>query len=112
VVFPESLTATGEEWFGTLEPASLQRQADDTAAPEPAATPAAPPAPTPTPTTMTATASTGPAAAATPGRAAGPPTDAEIDKWTRALYPSLRRRLCQDLLLDRERSGYSTDIRY
>jgi hypothetical protein len=61
---------------------------------------------------MTATAATGPAAAATPGRAGGPPTDAEIDKWTRALYPSLRRRLCQDLLLDRERSGYSTDIRY
>jgi hypothetical protein len=40
------------------------------------------------------------------------PTDAEVDKWTRALYPSLRRRLSQDLLLDRERSGYSTDIRY
>ena len=108
VAFPESLTSTSEEWFGTLEPATVQRQADDTTAPEPAAAPA--PASTPTPTTMTATASTGPAA--TPGRAAGPPTDAEIDKWTRALYPSLRRRLCQDLLLDRERSGYSTDIRY
>ena len=29
-----------------------------------------------------------------------------------ALYPSLRRRLSRDLLLDRERLGYRTDIRF
>jgi hypothetical protein len=83
-------------------PDFVQRQAD--AAPEPA--------PQTGPATVTATATSGPAAAAPAGRPGAAPTDAEVDKWSRALYPSLRRRLCQDLLLDRERSGYSTDIRY
>jgi hypothetical protein len=82
----------------------VQRQADDApAAAEPA----------PAPTTVTATAETGPAAPA--GASAGgrkAPTEAEADEWARALYPALRRRICRDLMLDRERSGYSTDIRY
>ena len=84
----------------------VQRQADD--APETAEA-----APAPTPTTVTATAETGPAAPA--GGAGGgrkAPTEAEADEWARALYPALRRRICRDLMLDRERSGYSTDIRY
>jgi hypothetical protein len=83
----------------------VQRQAEAT--PESAAEPA------PEPTTVTATAEAGPAAPA--GAAAGgrkAPTDAEADEWARALYPALRRRICRDLMLDRERSGYSTDIRY
>jgi hypothetical protein len=83
-------------------PDFVQRQAD--AAAEPAPQTGSP--------TVTATATSGPAAAAPAGRPGAAPTDAEVDKWSRALYPSLRRRLCQDLLLDRERSGYSTDIRY
>jgi hypothetical protein len=103
--FPEAATVADGEWFASPEPAAVQRQADDAATAGPGAAPA--------PTTMTATATTGPAATTTtPARSGGAPTDAEIDKWTRALYPSFRRRLCQDLLLDRERSGYSTDIRY
>jgi hypothetical protein len=30
----------------------------------------------------------------------------------RVLYPQLQRRLARDLLLDRERAGYRTDIRF
>ncbi len=92
---------------GAPEMDVIQRQADD--APEAAAESA----PAPTPTTVTATAETGPAAPA--GGASGgrkAPTEAEADEWARALYPALRRRICRDLMLDRERSGYSTDIRY
>jgi hypothetical protein len=88
----------------------VQRQADG--APE-AAPPSPEPTPTTAPTTVTATAETGPAApadATAGGRKA--PTEAEADEWARALYPALRRRICRDLMLDRERSGYSTDIRY
>lgn len=40
------------------------------------------------------------------------PTDAEIQQLARSLYPQLRRQLGRDLLLDRERLGYRTDIRY
>ena len=40
------------------------------------------------------------------------PTDAEVEQLARALYPQLRRRLGRDLLLDRERLGYRTDIRF
>jgi hypothetical protein len=110
VSFAEGGAATGTE----LPAGVVQRQADDTP-PEPE--PAAPP------TTVTATAEAGPAAATTatataagaPAAAGGrakAPTGAEADEWARALYPALRRRICRDLLLDRERSGYSTDIRF
>ena len=58
--------------------------------------------------TVVATPSTGPAARA----AGGPPSDAEIQELCRVLYTPLRRRLCRDLLVDRERSGYRTDIRF
>ena len=44
---------------------------------------------------------------ATPGR-----SDAEIVELARVLYPQLQRRLARDLLLDRERAGYRTDIRF
>ena len=40
------------------------------------------------------------------------PSAAEIDRLAHALYPQLRRRLGRDLLLDRERLGYRTDIRF
>jgi hypothetical protein len=60
----------------------------------------------PTPTTLTATA---PPAAATP---AGPPSEEQVQTLVRSLYPLLHRRLCRDLLLDRERTGYRTDIRF
>jgi hypothetical protein len=90
---------SGDEWSAPTQSPALQRQADDASA-----SPAEP-----APAASTATATTAPIA----GPAAiGPPSDADIDTWTRALYPSFRRRFCQDLLLDRERSGYSTDIRY
>lgn len=59
---------------------------------------------------MTAAATSGPAA-----MSASPPegrSDADVDELLRALYPPLRRRLCRDLLLDRERAGYGTDIRF
>jgi hypothetical protein len=45
------------------------------------------------------------------GRATGR-SDAEIEELLRTLYPPLRRRICRDLLLDRERAGYGTDIRF
>jgi hypothetical protein len=64
-----------------------------------------------TPSTVTsAVATTGPAAPApaTPKRR----SDAEISELCQALYGPLRRRLCRDLLLDRERAGYRTDIRF
>jgi hypothetical protein len=104
-------------WIGSPPSPALdvvQRQAEETPpAPEPA----------PEPTTVTATAEAGPAATptatATAAGASAPaggrakaPTGAEADEWARALYPALRRRICRDLLLDRERSGYSTDIRF
>lgn len=40
------------------------------------------------------------------------PSDEEVTELARALYPQLRRQLGRDLLLDRERLGYRTDIRY
>jgi hypothetical protein len=92
------------------EAPAVQRQGESGAAPEPAPTAAPPEA-----NTVTVTAETGPAAPAGPGAAGGArkaPTEAEADEWARALYPALRRRICRDLLLDRERSGYSTDIRF
>ena len=58
------------------------------------------------PTTVTATA---PPASATP---AGPPSEEQVQTLVRSLYPLLHRRLCRDLLLDRERTGYRTDIRF
>ena len=99
-VFAGADPAPATDPLGAPDGAVVQRQADASTQPGPG------------PATVTATATSGPAAAAPPGRSGAAPTDAEVDKWTRALYPSLRRRLCQDLLLDRERSGYSTDIRY
>ena len=45
-------------------------------------------------------------------RARREPSAAEIDQLAQALYPQLRRRLGRDLLLDRERLGYRTDIRF
>jgi hypothetical protein len=88
---------------GAAELDVIQRQAE--------ATPEATAEPAPQPTTLTATAEAGPAAPAAAGERKAP-TEAEADEWARALYPALRRRICRDLMLDRERSGYSTDIRY
>ena len=59
---------------------------------------------------VTAEATSGPAAAPDDGSAGR--SDAEIQELLRTLYPPLRRRLCRDLLLDRERAGYATDIRF
>ena len=75
---------------------TVQREADTAPA---GAVPAAP--------TITAVATAGPAAAE-----AKPRTEAELQELCRALYPPLRRRLCRDLLVDRERAGYRTDIRF
>ena len=61
-------------------------------------------------TTRSASATVGPAAPAAEGPR--PPSDAEVQEMLQALYPSLRRRLSRDLLLDRERLGYRTDIRF
>jgi hypothetical protein len=102
---PHDAAASGE-WFGSPVSPAVQRQADAAPAPE------TEPAPDTTTVTATAAATSGPAATTAPGAAGAAPSEADIDKWTRALYPPLRRRLCRDLLLDRERSGYSTDIRY
>jgi hypothetical protein len=96
---PEDTTA-GVEWLGSPASPGVQRQADAASAPAPDIT------------TATAAATSGPAAATASGAAGAAPSEADIDKWTRALYPPIRRRLCRDLLLDRDRSGYSTDIRY
>ena len=87
--------------------------ADDTRAPvavqrEDAAASAEPPS-APTPQTTTAVATAGPAAGATEAK---PRSEAELQELCRALYPPLRRRLCRDLLVDRERAGYRTDIRF
>ena len=87
----------------------MQRLAAD-ASPRPSAPGAiAPPTESPV---MTAEATTGPAAAVSVDTAPPPRTEAEVDELLRALYPPLRRRLCRDLLLDRERAGYRTDIRF
>jgi hypothetical protein len=67
---------------------------------------------TPAPETTTAVATAGPAAAATAPEAGAPKSEGELQELCRALYPRLRRSLCRDLLLDRERVGYRTDIRY
>ena len=39
-------------------------------------------------------------------------SEAEVLELARVLYPQLQRRLARDLLLDRERAGYRTDIRF
>jgi hypothetical protein len=39
-------------------------------------------------------------------------SEADVIVLMRAMYPHLRRRLTRDLLLDRERAGHRTDIRY
>ena len=74
---------------------------------------AAPPggASSPDTTVMRAEATSGPAATAGASGPAGR-SDAEVDELLRAMYPQLRRQLCRDLLLDRERAGYGTDIRF
>jgi hypothetical protein len=59
---------------------------------------------------VTADATSGPAS--TPDQGSAGRSDAEIQELLRTLYPPLRRRLCRDLLLDRERAGYATDIRF
>jgi hypothetical protein len=91
--------------FGEPEEIAVQRAPDD----DPTSTVTAPDLPTET-TTRAESASVGPAAPV----AEGPrqPTDAEVQDMLQALYPSLRRRLSRDLLLDRERLGYRTDIRF
>jgi hypothetical protein len=88
-----------------LDTTPVQRQPTD----EPAAGPDESVGTTDT-TTRSETTSVGPAA---PG-GEGPrrPSDAEVQEMLQALYPSLRRRLSRDLLLDRERLGYRTDIRF
>jgi hypothetical protein len=88
------------------EAPAVQREMAPDSSPDSAA-----PAPTgeTTATTTTATATVGPAAPATPK---GPRSEAELQELCRALYVPLRRRLCRDLLLDRERAGYRTDIRF
>ncbi|MET0145827.1 MAG: hypothetical protein ABW328_13735 [Ilumatobacteraceae bacterium] len=75
-----------------------------------AATPDATPDPTQDATTPGA--STTVTAAATPAAAGTGRSEAELLELVRALYPPLQRRLCRDLLLDRERAGYRTDIRF
>jgi hypothetical protein len=60
---------------------------------------------------MTATAAP-PAGGSGPAPAGAAPTEEQVQTLARALYPTLRRRLCRDLLLDRERTGYRTDIRF
>jgi hypothetical protein len=82
----------------------VQRQTDTSAA--------APP-----PADISPTSPTAPSAAVTmeatePSEGATGRSDAEIQELLRTLYPPLRRRLCRDLLLDRERAGYGTDIRF
>jgi hypothetical protein len=62
-------------------------------------------------TVRTAAATSGPAAIAEPGGETGR-SDTEIQELLRSIYPPLRRLLCRDLLLDRERAGYGTDIRF
>ena len=61
--------------------------------------------------TTTAVATAGPAAPAA-AAAGAPKSEAELQELCRALYPPLHRRLCRDLLVDRERAGYRTDIRF
>lgn len=85
----------------SIAPIALQREPDDPAVVE--ATPAS------TPQTMTAVATTGPAARPTE---VGSRSEAELQELCRALYTPLHRRLCRDLLVDRERAGYRTDIRF
>jgi hypothetical protein len=63
-------------------------------------------------TTTTATPTVGPAASPAARGPGTPRSDAELLELCRALYPSLHRRLCRDLLVDRERAGYRTDIRF
>jgi hypothetical protein len=79
----------------------LQRE-PDTVAQEPIAATTAEGAPSPSTTTTPATAAPEPHQR----------SDAEIQELLSALYPQLRRRLGRDLLLDRERHGYRTDIRF
>jgi hypothetical protein len=85
-------------------PVAVQREEE----PSSAAAPQAGPAP---PVTTTAVATVGPAAPTT-AAAGTPKSEAELQELCRALYPPLRRRLCRDLLVDRERAGYRTDIRF
>jgi hypothetical protein len=66
-------------------------------------------------TSATATTDVAPSAAATVDAGDTTPREpsaAEIDRLAQALYPQLRRRLGRDLLNDRERLGYRTDIRF
>lgn len=74
------------------------------------------PTPEPTGTITTPTTSQESSAATSTPAPAAPETrqrsDAEIQELLTALYPPLRRRLGRDLLLDRERHGYRTDIRF
>jgi hypothetical protein len=95
-----------EQDTSSPEAPTVQREAAPESGPDSSA-------PTPTgeatATTTTATATVGPAAPATPK---APRSEAELQELCRALYVPLRRRLCRDLLLDRERAGYRTDIRF
>jgi hypothetical protein len=107
-----------------LETVTIQRTADEAggapdAAPGDAAT-AAPATSTDT-TTSTATTTTSSSSATTPGSgtastpagaASAGRSEAEILELARALYPQLQRRLAREFLLDRERAGYRTDIRF
>jgi hypothetical protein len=91
------------------DPVAVQRAPNDD--PTSKMTPNEPLPDVPTETTTRAeSASIGPAAPVPEGPRQ--PTDAEVQDMLQALYPSLRRRLSRDLLLDRERLGYRTDIRF
>jgi hypothetical protein len=90
-------------------PVSLQREPLDDPAVD---VPRAGEMTTTTATTMaTAAAPTGSAAASAAPGATGR-SEAELVELARVLYPQLQRRLARDLLLDRERAGYRTDIRF
>lgn len=75
-------------------PHDLQRRSDDTA---------------PGPTSVEVDEAGGPAAGDSPLATA---SEADVIGLMRTMYPHLRRRLTRDLLLDRERAGHRTDIRY
>ena len=107
-IFDARRTHDTPEVFETVEPAEpaimewpVQREPQDGGT---AATPDEAPV-------LRAEATSGPAAALATAPSEGR-SDAEVDELLRTLYPSLRRRLCRDLLLDRERAGYGTDIRF
>ena len=104
---PVDAGAAHEEAASSELPATVQRQL----AGEPATGPGEP-AIVAVQTESAAAASPSTALAAATGGATPGRSDAEIVELARVLYPQLQRRLARDLLLDRERAGYRTDIRF